>query len=472
MSNWSGSPPAKGVSLRSVTAGFTCPKSSDALTQQIVSRVPYRVKGDTVYEGELVLSLRYLTAGESHGPALTAILEGMPAGVPLSIADINGFLQRRQLGYGRGRRMQIESDEAELLSGVRHGRTLGGPISFLIRNNDWERWQRAMARERPTKDEDRVHPEADDWRLRPVTRPRPGHADLTGALKYDFDDARNVLERASARETAMRVAVGAAALQLLRPFGVHVASHVLRLGPVAAPFTADASPPPPEAFNGIDETPLRCLDPATNDAMVAAVDDAKKRGETFGGVYEIIVWGLPPGLGSHVHWDRKLDTRLAAALMSIQATKGVEVGLGFETGARYGSESHDALFYDETRGVHRQTARSGGIEGGMTTGDPIVVRSAMKPLATLYNPLPSVEMDTLEASKGAIERSDVTAVPAAAVVAEAVVAFEVARAFLDKFGGDSLTEIRRNFEGYTEALRERGVWNWRRTNGEASRGNE
>lgn len=414
------------------------------------------------HEGETVLSLRYLTAGESHGPALTAILEGMPAGVPLEAEAVDKFLSRRQLGYGRGRRMQIETDQVEFLSGVRHGKTMGGPVGFLIRNNDWERWQRAMAREKPANPEDEVRPDADDWRLRPVTRPRPGHADLAGSLKYDFDDARNVLERASARETAMRVAVGATALQLLRPFGVEIASHVIRLGPVAAPHDPDAPPPPPEAFAGIDEKPLRCLDGPTNEAMVAAVDEAKKKGETFGGVFEIIVWGLPPGLGSHVQWDRKLDARLAFALMSVQATKGVEIGLGFETGARFGSEAHDALLYDEERGMHRTTARAGGIEGGMTTGDPLVLRAAMKPLATLYNPLPSVEMDTLEPSKGAIERSDVTAVPAAAVVAEAVVAFELARAFLDKFGGDSLREITRNFEGYAAALKRRGVWDWRR----------
>lgn len=408
------------------------------------------------------MALRFLTAGESHGPALTAIIEGMPAGVPLSIDEVNKFLRRRQLGYGRGRRMQIESDEAELLSGVRHGVTLGGPIAFLIRNNDWEKWQEAMSLTPLAKDQ-----QSDDWRLRAVTRPRPGHADLAGVLKYGFDDVRNVLERASARETAMRVAIGAAALQLLRPFGIEIASHVVRLGPVASPVDVDAPPPKLEAFAAVDESPLRCLDEETTQAMVDAVDDAKKKGETLGGVYEVIVWGLPPGLGSHVQWDRKLDARLAAALMSIQAMKGVEFGLGFETGARYGSAAHDAIFYDAQRGIYRQTARAGGIEGGMTNGEPLVVRCAMKPLATLYDPLPSVDIDTLETSKGAIERSDVTAVPAAAVVAEAVVAFEIAKAFIEKFGGDSLQEMRRNFEAYAAELEKRGMKQWRqRANGQ------
>lgn len=412
------------------------------------------------------MPLRYLTAGESHGPAISAILEGMPAGVPFSVENVNTFLKRRQLGYGRGRRMQIESDVVEVLSGVRHGRTLGGPIGFLIRNNDWERWHASMAIE-PLPDADgkvadaSTDARADDWRLRPVTRPRPGHADLAGSLKYGFDDARNVLERASARETAMRVAVGAAASELLRVFDIAIHSHVLRLGDVAAPVSADAPPPAPKAFATVDDAPLRCLDEATNTAMVQAVDEARAKGETLGGVYEVIVWGVPPGLGSHVHWDRKLDARLAAALMSIQATKGVEFGLGFATGARPGSEAHDAIHFDEKRGIVRETGRAGGIEGGMSNGRPIVVRSAMKPLATLYKPLPSVDMQTFAPSKGAIERSDVTAVPAAAVVAEAVVAFEIARAMVEKFGGDSLAEMERNFTAYAAELARRGVRGWR-----------
>ena len=441
------------------------------------------------------MALRFLTAGESHGPAITAILEGMPAGVPLTPAVINRQLKRRQLGYGRGRRMQIESDEAEILSGVRHGLTLGSPIALLIRNKDWEKWQAAMAI--TPLDEPGAGGQAgaggaggagepagangaggsgvvsdssgsgtaaakDDWRLRPVTRPRPGHADLAGVLKYDFHDARNVLERASARETAMRVAVGAVARQLLAAFGIVIASHVIRLGPAVAPHDPDAPPPPPEAFANVDESPVRCLDPAASQAMVQAVDEAKSRGETLGGVFEVIAWGVPPGLGSHVQWDRKLDGRIAQALMSIQAIKGVEFGLGFAVAARPGSQAHDPIFYSDDRGIHRPSDRAGGVEGGMTNGEPLVVRVAMKPLATLYNPLPSIDIVTLAPSEGAIERSDVTAVPAAAVVGEAAVAFELARAMIEKFGGDSLTEMRCNFEAYAEALAARGMRGWRR----------
>ncbi|MFS8664374.1 MAG: chorismate synthase [Limnochordales bacterium] len=404
--------------------------------------------------------MRFLTAGESHGPAITAILEGMPAGVPLTAEDINQQLQRRQLGYGRGRRMQIESDQAEILTGVRHGRTLGSPIALLIRNKDWAKWQAAMAvAPLPGEMED------DDWRLRPVTRPRPGHADLPGLLKYDFADARNVLERASARETAMRVAVGAVARRLLAEFGIVIASHVIRLGPAAAPHDPDAPPPPPEAFAGVDASPVRCLDEGASQAMVREVDEAKAQGETLGGVFEVIAWGVPPGLGSHVHWDRKLDGRIAQALMSIQAIKGVEFGLGFETGARPGSQAHDPILYSDQRGIHRPSNRAGGVEGGMTNGEPLVVRVAMKPLATLYNPLPSIDITTLAAAQGAIERSDVTAVPAAAVVGEAAVALELARAMIEKFGGDSLAEMQRNFEAYAAALARRGMRGWRRPPG-------
>lgn len=403
------------------------------------------------------MSLRYLTAGESHGPALTAILEGMPAGVPLTAADINAHLRRRQLGYGRGRRMQIETDEVEILSGVRHGTTLGGPVSFLIRNNDWPRWQRAMAVEPPESAEEMQAEAEKDWRLRPVTRPRPGHADWAGALKYGFTDARNVLERASARETAMRVAVGAAAYALLRTFGIHIASHVVRLGSAAAPTDKNGTIPSPDVLARVDESPVRCVDEAASKAMVAAVNEAKAKGETLGGVFEVIARNVPPGLGSHVQWDRKLDARLAAALMSIQAIKGVEIGIGFDAGARSGSEAHDAIHVDEDRGVYRPTNRAGGIEGGMSNGQPIVVRAAMKPLATLYDPLPSVDMATMEPSKGAIERSDVTAVPAAAVVAEAVVAFELARAMIEKFGGDSLADMRRAYDAYSADVAARGL---------------
>lgn len=403
------------------------------------------------------MPLRYLTAGESHGPALTAIVEGLPAGVALSAAQINEHLRRRQLGYGRGRRMQIETDEVEILSGVRHGVSLGGPVTFMIRNKDWPRWERAMAVEAPD-DPDEVRAAAEkDWRLRPVSRPRPGHADWPGALKYGFTDARNILERASARETAMRVAAGAAAAALLREFGIGIGSHVVRLGPAAAELDKDAPAPSPADLARVDESPVRCLDPAASAAMVSAVDEAKAKGETLGGVFEVIAWGVPPGLGSHVQWDRKLDARLAAAVMSIQAIKAVEFGIGFEAGARVGSRSHDAIHVDEEGRVYRPTNRAGGIEGGMSNGQPIVVRAAMKPLATLYDPMPSIDMLTREASKGAIERSDVTAVPAAAVVAEAVVAFELARAMIEKFGGDSLAEMRRNYDAYVADLAGRGV---------------
>lgn len=400
------------------------------------------------------MSLRFLTAGESHGQAITAIVDGVPAGLPLSPADIDAQLKRRQLGYGRGRRMQIEPDRIRILSGVRSGLALGSPIALQIENKDWAKWSNAMAVE-PVSDAD---PES-DWRLRPVTRPRPGHADLAGALKHGFDDVRNVLERASARETAMRVAAGAVARVLLGRFGVCIASHVVRLGPVAAEASESLKP---EDFAGVDESPLRCLDPKASEAMVRAVDEAKAAGQTLGGVFEVIVWGVPPGLGSHTQWDRKLDGRIAGALMSVQATKGVEVGLGFEAAARWGADAHDPILYSEERGIHRPSNRAGGFEGGMTNGEPLVIRAAMKPLSTLYKPLPSVDLATRQPSEGAIERSDITAVPAAAVVGEAVVAFEVARAFLEKFGGDSLKEMERNFEGYAQELAARGMTGWRR----------
>ena len=403
------------------------------------------------------MSLRFLTAGESHGPAITAIVEGLPAGVEITHEVLNRDLKRRQHGYGRGRRMQIESDTAQILSGVRHGKTLGGPVSVIIYNRDWEKWQRAMSIEPLPEGGE----EDGDWRLRPVTQPRPGHADLAGALKYGFNDARNILERASARETAMRVAVGAMARQFLKAFGITVVSHVIRMGPVAAAHDPDALPPPPSAFAAVDRSPVRCLDPEAEKAMIEAVDKAKAAGETLGGVYEVIAWGVPPGLGSHVQWDRKLDGRLAAALMSIQANKGVEFGLGFETAARFGSQAHDPIYYDERRGIHRLTNRAGGFEGGMTNGLPIVIRVAMKPLSTLYSPLPSIDLTTREAAKGAIERSDVTALPAAGVVGEAAVAFELARAMLEKFGGDSLAEVKRNYQAYVDELAARGMWEWR-----------
>lgn len=396
------------------------------------------------------MSLRYLTAGESHGPAIVSIIEGMPAGVPISSAVINAQLKRRQGGYGRGRRMQIEGDEAEILSGVRHGQTLGSPIALLIRNADFVKWAEAMAIDAPPSDP------SDDWRLRPVTRPRPGHADLAGALKYDTDDARNILERASARETAMRVAVGTVARALLTQFGILIKSHVVRFGPVDATLPWEGRQPVPEDLSRVDASPVRTADPGAEEAMMKAVDEAKKAGETLGGIYEVIAWGVPPGLGSHVQWDRKLDGALARGLMSVQATKGVEIGLGFGVTSRPGSQVHDPIHYSEAEGIYRGSNHAGGIEGGMSNGEPIVVRVAVKPIATLYQPLPSIDMVTLQPAEGAIERSDVAVVPAAGVIGEAVVAFEIAKAFLEKFGGDSLGEVRRNYEGYMEAIGRRG----------------
>lgn len=374
----------------------------------------------------------------------------MPAGLKINSSIINTQLKRRQAGYGRGRRMQIEPDQVEILSGVRHGTTLGSPITLMIRNVDYAKWTAAMAPDAPPADD------SDDWRLRPVSRPRPGHADLAGALKYRTDDARNILERASARETAMRVAVGATARAFLSEFGVEIASHVVEFGPVKANVPWQGRLPQPGDLARVDESPVRCADQSAEKQMMQAVDDAKKAGETLGGIYEVIVWGVPPGLGSHVQWDRKLDARLAAALMSVQASKGVEFGLGFDAARLPGSKAHDPIYYSEERGIYRSSNHAGGFEGGMTNGEPIVVRVAVKPISTLYKPLPSIELPSLQPAEGAIERSDVAVVPAAGVIGEAVVAFELARAFLEKFGGDSVHETRRNYEAYVEELARRG----------------
>lgn len=390
--------------------------------------------------------LRYLTAGESHGPQLTAIIEGMPAGIQLVAGDINRELARRQQGYGRGGRMLIERDTVEILSGVRWGETLASPVTLVVRNRDWENWREKMS----------PLPEHRDDTIA-VTRPRPGHADLSGALKYDLDDVRNILERSSARETAVRVAVGAAAKALLTPFGIAVGGFVREVGGVAA-TVPDA--PLAELWARAAGSELFCCDPAAEGEMKRAIDDAKAAGDTLGGVVEVQVTGVPPGLGSYVQWDRKLDARLAMALMSIQAIKGVEVGMGFETARRPGSQVHDELFRDAVlpdRGAasayYRQTNNAGGIEGGMSNGEPIVLRAAMKPIPTLYKPLRSVDMRTHEPFEAAVERSDTCAVPAALVVAEAVVAMEIANAFLEKFGGDSRDEIRRNYQAYLDHIR-------------------
>ncbi|BCS54282.1 chorismate synthase [Geobacter sp. SVR] len=390
--------------------------------------------------------LRYLTAGESHGPQLTAIIEGMPSGIPLEAETINRELARRQMGYGRGGRMQIERDTVEILSGVRWGRTLASPLTLVVKNRDWENWSLKMSPSSEHRDDSLA-----------VTRPRPGHADLSGALKYDHDDVRNILERSSARETAVRVAVGAAAKALLQPFGIRVGGIVSEVGGVSAPRP---DLPPAELWERAAASEMFCCDAAAEQEMKRAIDAAKACGDTLGGVVEVQVIGVPPGLGSYVQWDRKLDARLAMALMSIQAIKGVEVGMGFGTAHIPGSLVHDELFRDAGRleqgaatAYYRTTNNAGGIEGGMSNGEPIVLRAAMKPIPTLYKPLRSVDMRTHEAFEAAVERSDTCAVPAALVVAEAVVAIEIANAFLEKFGGDSLGEIEHNYAGYLERIR-------------------
>jgi chorismate synthase len=388
--------------------------------------------------------IRFTTAGESHGRALVAVVEGVPAGLRLLASDVDADLARRMQGYGRGARMRIEADRAQILSGVRAGETLGSPIALLIENRDLANWQDVMA----------VEPVAEPPRRR-LTRPRPGHADLTGVLKYDRRDARDVLERASARETAARVAAGAVCRRLLAEFGVEIGSHVVALGGVEARLP-EALPVPLNA--AADGSPVRCLDPVAEAAMVARIDAARDAGDTLGGVAEVVVRGLPVGLGSHVSWDRKLDARLAAAWMSIPAVKGVEIGLGFGASRVPGSEAHDEIVpaargqADRSGGFHRPTNRAGGLEGGMTTGAPLTARLAMKPIATLMRPLASVDLDTGEPAKAQSERSDVVAVPAMAVIAEAMAALVLADAYAEKFGGDSLLEMRRNLDGYLAQL--------------------
>jgi len=386
--------------------------------------------------------LRYLTAGESHGPMLTAILEGIPANLSLVAEEINLDLGRRQRGYGRGGRMRIEKDEANIVGGVRHGLTMGGPIAILIANRDWENWKRTM-------DSKAVGIEADP--KEPVTRPRPGHADLAGALKYGQRDIRNVLERASARETAARVAVGAVCKRLLREFDIEVFSHVTEIGGIVAKVDGLSFAQSRDRAEGSE---VRCADAEAGEAMMRKIDEARKRGTSLGGVFEVVALNLPVGLGSYVHWDRKLDGRLAQAVMSIQAIKGVEIGLGFEGAKRFGFETHDEIFYEDGRFV-RKTNRAGGLEGGMSNGQPIVVRGAMKPISTQYAPMASVDLLTKEPFKASIERSDICSVPAAGVIGEAVVAFEIARALREKFGGDSLEEMMRNYRGYLASLHDR-----------------
>lgn len=381
--------------------------------------------------------LRYLTAGESHGPAISAILEGLPAGLPVAAEDIDRDLKRRQGGYGRGRRMQIETDTIEIRGGVRHGRTMGGPVSLVVQNRDWQNWTDVMAIE-----------ETDGPVRRRVTRPRPGHADLAGGLKYDRRDLRDILERASARETTMRVAVGAIARSLLGAFGIRVLSHVVRIGQVDADVSGLSND---EIIERAEASPVRCADEDAAQKMIAEIDRAKSLKDTIGGVFEVKVLNPPPGLGSHVQWDRKLDGRLAQAVMSIQAVKGVEIGLGFGVTRVLGSEVHDEIFFEDGR-FYRETNRAGGVEGGMTEGEEIVVRGALKPIATLMRTIMSVDIETKEAFDSAKERSDVCTVPAAGVIGEAVVAFVVADAMQEKFGGDSLEEMQRNYRGYLDQL--------------------
>ena len=389
--------------------------------------------------------LRWLTAGESHGPALVAVLEGMPAHVAVTSADIVDALARRRLGYGRGARMQFEADEIEVIGGLRHGETLGSPIAIRIANTEWPKWQQVMSA-------DPVDPAELETQARnaPLTRPRPGHADLVGMQKYDFDEARPVLERASARETAARVALGAVASAFLeQALGVAVVSHVVAIGPARAPY---GSVPVLDDVAALDADPVRCLDPDASKAMVAAIDAAHDDGDTLGGVVEVVVHGLPPGLGSHVHWDRRLDARLAGALMGVQAIKGVEVGDGFGLAADLGSVAHDEII-PTADGIRRATGRSGGTEGGMSTGETLRVRAAMKPISTVPRALRTVDVATGEEAVAHHQRSDVCAVPAAGVVAEAMVALVLADAAVEKFGGDSVQETRRNAAGYLDALR-------------------
>jgi len=395
--------------------------------------------------------LRFTTAGESHGAALVSILEGMPAGVPLLAEDVDAQLVRRQGGYGRGRRMQIESDRIELLSGVRAGETIGSPIAMLIRNHDWRNWQEIMS-PAPIAGES----EQSGERKRAVTRPRPGHADLAGMLKYDRTDARDILERASARETTARVAAGAVCRVLLAQFDVAIGSHVVELGDVVARAPGSL----PSDINAVaDKSPLRTLDSDAEARMIAIIDEARSSGDTLGGICEVVVTGLPVGLGSHVAWYRKLDGRLAAALMSIPAVKGVEIGMGFQAARLHGSQVHDEIDPAEeavTSGrLRRRTNNAGGLEGGMTTGEALVLRVGMKPISTLMRPLASVEMTTRQSAPSTVERSDVTAVPAMGVIAEAMAAFVLADAMLEKFGGDSLGEVLRNRNGYLRYLTER-----------------
>jgi chorismate synthase len=387
------------------------------------------------------MSLKLITAGESHGPGLTCIIEGIPAGLQLEREALDRDLARRQLGHGRGGRMKIESDRADVTGGVRHGRTLGGPIAIQVRNRDFANW------------EERMNPWPVEGDTPEVHLPRPGHADLVGTQKYGLSDVRDILERASARETAARVAGGAVAKEFLRALGVEVFSHVLQITSVSAPRPVDLTP---DDFAHVDESPVRCLDPEATRAMVNEINELRKQNESLGGVFEVRAFGLVPGLGSHISWEERLDGRLAMAILSIQALKAVAIGDGFEVAGLPGSLAHDEIFYNEQRGYYRETNRAGGVEGGMTTGDPLVVRGSMKPLPTLTKPLRSVDIETHEPAQALRERTDSCTVPAAAVVAEAMVAFVLADAYRRKFGGDHIEDVRAAVAAYEERI------GWRR----------
>ena len=386
------------------------------------------------------LAFRFLTAGESHGEALVAVIDGVPAGLPLTEAEINEDLARRQRGYGRGGRMKIERDRVHLTSGVRWGLTLGSPITLTIPNLDWENWKATMS----------VGPPEPGAAAKQITRPRPGHADLAGAMKYGHRDIRNVLERSSARETTARVAVAGVAKKLLGEFGIQILSHVVEIGGIRV---GELDLPWAEIQRRAEASEVRCADGGAERRITEAIDDAKAKGDTLGGIFEVVALGCPVGLGSYVQWDRRLDGRLAQAFCAIQAIKGVEVGLGFETARRPGSQVHDEILYDADAGFKRTTNNAGGLEGGVTNGQPVVVRAAMKPLSTLRTPLRSVDVATKEAVEAVVERSDVCAVPAAGIVGEAMMAIVLAHAFLEKFGGDSLEEIRRNYDAYQASLK-------------------
>ncbi|TWT01059.1 chorismate synthase [Planomicrobium sp. CPCC 101079] len=389
--------------------------------------------------------MRYLTAGESHGPQLTAIIEGLPALMPLTAETINKELKRRQGGHGRGRRMQIEKDTVEIVSGVRHGKTLGSPVALVVKNDDWKHWTNIMGIEE-IDDADEVK--------RQISRPRPGHADLNGGIKYGHRDLRNVLERSSARETTVRVAVGAVAKQLLAELGIKIVSHVTEIGGIKVNPESYLGKSADEIREIVENDAVYCADPTATKKMTDLIDETKKNGDSIGGTVEVIVEGMPPGIGSYVHYDRKLDAKIAGAIMSINAFKGVEFGIGFEMARRPGSEVHDEILWDENNGYSRKTNNLGGFEGGMTTGMPIIVRGVMKPIPTLYKPLQSIDIETKEPFQASIERSDSCAVPAASIVAEHVVAWEIANALMEQFDADQLPRLKENLQNYLQYSKE------------------